>query len=258
MEWIRGDVLSRRLFGGAWLSLGSPVTAEIAGRAGYDWLLLDMEHGCGDYTDLLHQLQALSASPSGTVVRVPQADASVFKRVLDMGPAGLMIPNVTSAEMARRVVDISRVPPKGSRGAAQTTRASGYGFTYDRYVADVNDGLLLVAQIESREAVERVDEIAAVDGIDVLFIGPLDLSIDLGVGPDSAAFADAVTRVGQAAARHGKVAGVLVRNAGQAMEYLDRGYSFIALGSDRGQVISGMKQNAEFFMQQRGKARSAA
>jgi len=255
MKWVRDDVLSGRIFGGTWLSLGSTITAEIAGQSGYDWLLIDMEHGCGDYGDLMHQIQSLGASASGAIVRVPVAEASVFKRVLDMGPAGLMIPNVLTPEMARHVVEIARVSPKGSRGLAQTTRASGYGSTYEHYRTSVNEGLLIVGQIESRAAVEQIDEIAAVDGMDVLFVGPLDLSIDMGTTHDSEEFREAVTRVAAAARRHGKIAGVLVRNAQQADDYRALGYSFIAMGSDRGLVISGMKRNAEFFASLRGDAR---
>ncbi|MGB6102635.1 MAG: aldolase/citrate lyase family protein [Pusillimonas sp.] len=258
MKWVRGQVLSGRIFGGAWLSLGSPVTAEITGRAGFDWVLLDMEHGCGNYSDLLHQMQALSASTCGPIVRVPAMEASVFKHVLDMGPSGLMIPNVSTAEMARHAVSISRIPPLGVRGSAQTTRASGYGFGYDEYVRDANDGLLIVAQIESREGVTNAEEIAAVDGIDVLFVGPLDLSIDLGDGPGGIHFNTAVKHVADAAAKHGKIAGVLVRNQEQALDYVKQGYSFIALGSDRGQVINGMKHNAAFFAQLRNDAHAVS
>lgn len=247
MKWIRDEVLSGKFFGGAWLSLGSAITAEIAGRAGFDWLLLDMEHGCGDYGDLMHQIQALDTSASGTIVRVPIAEASVFKRVLDMGPAGLMIPNVVNQQMARHVVEIARVSPKGSRGLAQTTRASGYGSAYEDYKDSVNEGLLLIGQIESREAIDNIDEIAAVEGIDVLFVGPLDLSIDLETDHDSTQFLEAIARVAAAAQNHGKAAGVLVRNSKQANDYRALGYSFIAMGSDRGLVISGMKRNSEFF-----------
>jgi 4-hydroxy-2-oxoheptanedioate aldolase len=247
MKWVRDEVLSGKFFGGAWLSLGSAVAAEIAGQAGFDWLLLDMEHGCGDYGDLMRQIQALGSSTSRAIVRVPIAEASVFKRVLDMGPAGLMIPNVTSPEMARHVVDIARIWPKGSRGLAQTTRASGYGASYEDYRASVNDGLLLVGQIESQEAIEKIDDIASVDGIDVLFVGPLDLSTDLGTDNESPEFLEAITRVADAARNHGKAAGVLVRNNRQANDYQARGYTFIAMGSDRGLIISGMKKNAEFF-----------
>ncbi|WP_167670903.1 HpcH/HpaI aldolase family protein [Allopusillimonas ginsengisoli] len=240
------------------MSLGSAITAEIAGQAGYDWLLIDMEHGCGDYSDLMHQMQALGASSSGTIVRVPKAEASIFKRVLDMGPAGLMVPNVTSPELARQIVDMARVHPMGNRGVAQTTRASGYGAVYEQYISSVNDGLLIVAQIESRQAMDQIEDIAAVDGIDVLFVGPLDLSIDLGVSHDSPEYLAAIHKVAVVAKSHGKIAGVLVRNDQQATAYRDLGYSFIAMGSDRGQVISGMKQNASFFNRMRSGASHAA
>lgn len=253
MNWIRAKTASGALLGGTWLNLGSSVTAEIAARAGYDWALIDLEHGSGDYKDLLHQLQAMAAWPIGTIVRVPEVSAAGFKQILDLGPSGLMIPNVATAEGAREIVALVRIPPRGTRGAAQSTRASGYGFGYERYVAEANDNLLVVAQIESREGLDNADAIAAIDGIDVLFVGPTDLSIDLGVAPDAGQgqFREEVSQVAQAARRHGKAAGVLVRDAAQAGVYEALGFSFIALGSDRGQVIAGMKQSAAAFDQLR-------
>lgn len=253
MNWIRAKAVSGTLLGGTWLNLGSPVTAEIAARAGYDWALIDLEHGSGDYKDLLHQLQAMSAFPVAPIVRVQQIDPAAFKQILDLGPSGLMIPNVSTSEEARRIVQYVRIPPLGIRGAAQTTRASGYGFGYERYVAEANDNLLVMAQIESRDGVANADAIAAVDGIDVLFVGPTDLSIDLGVPPDAAQgpFRETVADIAKAAKRHGKAAGVLVRNAAQASDYAALGFTVIALGSDRGQVIAGMKQSAAAFAELR-------
>lgn len=253
MNWIRGKAREGGILGGTWLNLGSPVTAEIAARAGYDWALIDLEHGSGDYKDLLHQLQAMSAFPTAPIVRVQEIGAAAFKQILDLGPSGLMIPNVATPEEARRIVQYVRIPPLGIRGAAQTTRASGYGFGYERYVAEANENLLVVAQIESRQGVANADAIAAVDGIDVLFVGPTDLSIDLGILPDASKgpFREAVSGIAQAAKRNGKAAGVLVRNAEQASEYAALGFSFIALGSDRGQVISGMKESAAAFAELR-------
>lgn len=247
MKWIRTRVRAGEMLGGAWLSLASPVTAEITSRSGFDWILFDLEHGFGDNNDLLHQLQAIEASPAVGIVRVPGIDGSTFKRVLDLGPAGLMIPDVATAEAALELVRQARIPPLGIRGAAQSTRASGYGFGYERYVAEANANLLLVAQIESREGVENAEAIAAVDGIDVLFVGPLDLSIDMGVRAERprGEFAKAVSKVAEAARKHGKAGGVLVRDPEQARDYAELGFTFIALGSDRGLVASGMVRNAK-------------
>jgi len=249
MKWIRQRVLRGEKLSGTWLSLGSPVAAEMAGLSGFDWVLFDLEHGLGDNSDLLHQLQAIEATPAVGIVRVPGIDAAFFKRVLDLGAAGLMIPNVETAADARRILDHARIPPLGRRGAAQSTRASGYGRAYERYVAEVNDNLLTVVQIESRTGVENAAAIAAVDGVDVLFVGPLDLSISLGVEADRprGVFADAVGSVAEAARRHGKASGVLVRNIDQARDYAAMGFTFIALGSDRGLIGSGMRRNQELL-----------
>jgi 4-hydroxy-2-oxoheptanedioate aldolase len=127
---VRPRMLAGHILAGGWLSLGSSIAAEIAAGAGFDWLLFDLEHGTSEFSDLLHQLQAIQAYPVAGIVRVPAIEASVFKRVLDLGAHGLMIPQVSSVEDARRCVSFARIPPLGIRGAAQTTRASGYGVHY--------------------------------------------------------------------------------------------------------------------------------
>jgi 4-hydroxy-2-oxoheptanedioate aldolase len=243
---VRRQLLDGAVLAGGWLSLGSSITAEIAAGAGYDWLLFDLEHGTSEFSDLLHQLQAIQAFPVAGIVRVPSIEASVFKRVLDLGAQGLMIPNVASVEDAEVAVSLARIPPLGQRGAAQTTRASGYGADYEQYLREANGSIILAAQIESRAGVTAADAIAAVDGIDVLFVGPTDLSVDLRVPSDerTGEFRDAVVSVAAAARRHGKAAGVLVRTIEQARQYFELGYTFIALGSDRGSVGSGMRASA--------------
>lgn len=254
--WIRRAALRARLFSGTWLNLGSSDAAAIAAFAGYDWALIDLEHGSGDITDLLGQLNAMQGFKTGSIVRVPSIDAVLFKQVLDMGPSGLMVPNVATVEQAERAVQLVRVPPYGIRGAATSTRNVGYGFGYDQYIKEANDNLLTVVQIESVEGLANVEAIAAVDGVDVLFVGPTDLSIDMGISsdPEGPEFAAALRKVMAAAEKHGKVAGALVRDTEQARHYFALGYSFIALGSDRGMVVKGMKQNAAFFAELGGQA----
>lgn len=247
MAWIRQRVLRAETLTGAWLSLGSSIAAEMAGAAGFDWLLFDLEHGTAEYSDLLHQLQAVAAFPVASIVRVPQIDPAGFKRVLDLGADGIMVPNIRNAAEAAECLRLARVPPLGVRGAAQTTRASRYGEGYEAYLAEVNRSLTIVAQIESSQGVENAEGIAAVDGIDVLFVGPTDLSVDLKTDADGARgpFREAITRIADAARRHGKAAGVLVRNTEQAAEYLELGFTFVALGSDRGLIATGMRRNAK-------------
>jgi 4-hydroxy-2-oxoheptanedioate aldolase len=249
MNWARQRALSAALFSGVWLNMGSPDAAEIAGLAGFDWALIDLEHGSGDYKDLAHQLQALGGAVTAPIVRVPRIDADCFKQVLDLGPSGLMVPNVANAEQARTLMRYARIPPLGDRGAATSTRNSGYGLHYARYLAEVNDNLLIVAQIESAEGIDNLEAIAGVDGIDVLFVGPTDLSIALGLesDPENPPFRAALQHVATVAAAHGKLAGALVRNQEQVRQYLALGYRFIALGSDRSMVVKGMKANADFL-----------
>jgi len=245
-KWLKKRLLARESLNGAWLSLGSAVAAEIAGGAGFDWLLFDLEHGTSEYSDLLHQLQAVAAYPVASIVRVANIDAAGFKRVLDLGPQGLMVPNVQTRSEAEQIVRLVRVPPLGVRGAAQTTRASGYGRGYQKYLDEVNDNICVAVQIESGLGVRNADVIASVDGVDALFVGPTDLSVDLGTEADRprGAFLEAVETIAAAAARHGKAAGVLVRDRTQAEDYAALGYTFIALGSDRGLIASGMQRNA--------------
>ena len=243
---VRQQMLSGSVLSGGWLSLGSAIAAEIAAGAGFDWLLFDLEHGTSEFSDLLHQLQAIQAYPVAGIVRVPAIEAAVFKRVLDLGAHGLMIPQVSSAEDAERCVKFARIPPLGVRGAAQTTRASGYGAHYEQYLSEANASIILAAQIESRAGVAAAEAIAAVDGIDCLFVGPTDLGVDLSVASDdlTGEFRAAVVAVAEAAQHHGKAAGVLVRNLDQARQYFDLGYSVIALGSDRGSIGNGMRSSA--------------
>lgn len=249
IPWARQAALASKLYAGTWLNLGSADSAAIAGLAGYDWALIDLEHGSGQADDLVHQLTAMQPYRTAPIVRVPALDAVTFKQVLDLGPAGLMVPNVETPEQAAQAVHAIRIPPRGARGVATSTRNVGYGFHYERYVREANDNLLTVVQIESRTGLANVDAIAAVDGVDVLFVGPTDLSIDLGLSsdPQDADFRAALVQVHTAAQRHGKLAGALVRNKTQARQYQALGYRFIALGSDRGMVVQGMKDNAAFF-----------
>lgn len=243
---VRRELLGGGLLSGGWLSLGSSIAAEIAAGAGFDWLLFDLEHGTSEFSDLLHQLQAIEAHEVAGIVRVPSIEASVFKRILDLGAHGLMIPHVSSVAEARRCVELARIPPLGLRGAAQTTRASGYGAHYEEYLRTANQSIILAAQIESRVGVAAADEIAAIDGIDALFIGPTDLGVDLGSASDELVgeFGAAVASVASVARKHGKAAGVLVRTAEQARQYHELGYTFIALGSDRGSIGAGMRASA--------------
>lgn len=253
MKWLRQRALNGEVLAGAWLNLGSSVTAEMAGQAGFDWALIDLEHGAGDQERLLHQLQALDATQTAGIVRIAWNEAPRFKRALDLGPSGIMVPYVNTATEARQAAEAMRYPPQGVRGVARSCRAAGFGQAFDAYFAEANANLLTIVQIETAEAVRNAEEIAAVEGVDVLFIGPLDLSVSLGIPQQTAHpdFRAALNRVVAASRRAGKAAGILLPTPEQIAPTIADGFTFIAVGSDGGLVASGMRSIAAAFASHR-------
>lgn len=249
MKYLRQRALRGELLAGTWLNLGSSLTAEMAGRAGFDWVLVDMEHGAGDQHSLVHQLQALDTTNAAGVVRIAWNEAPRFKRVLDQGASGIMVPYVNTAEAARQAVAAMRYPPQGVRGVARSNRAAGFGQDFAAYFAEANENLLTVVQIETAEAIANVEEIAAVEGVDVLFVGPLDLSVSLGIPGQSTHpdFRAAIRRVIDAARKAGKAAGILLGSAEQIAPTVEDGFTFIAVGSDGVMVAQGMNALSAAF-----------
>lgn len=246
---IRERVLNRELVAGTFLNLGSTITAEIAGSSGLDWVLIDIEHGSGDLEGLVLQLQVVSGTPAAPIVRIANNDPPRFKRVLDMGASGVMVPYVSSPAEAEQAVAAMRYPPRGIRGVAKLNRGSAFGRDFDEYFARAHELLLTVVQIETREALDSIDAIAAVDGVDVLFIGPLDLTVNLGIAQqfDHPDFLNARARVAEAARKAGKAAGILLLSPDLLQPTVDDGFTFIALGSDGGLVAAGMQNIASAF-----------
>ena len=232
---------------GFWLNLGSPVSAEMAGRAGFDWVLLDHEHGPGGEETLLHQLQAVSATPATCLVRIAANEAPRFKRVLDAGAAGVMVPYVSTLAEARAAVQATRYPPRGMRGVAKLTRASAFGARFDEYFAHAHEWLVTLVQIETTDAVDNVAEIAAVDGVDVVFVGPMDLTTSMGIPGQygDARFHDALGEVADAAQSAGKAAGILLLDPANLPLVRELGYTVVALGSDGGAVQAGLRTSLE-------------
>jgi 4-hydroxy-2-oxoheptanedioate aldolase len=152
---FRNRVLAREWLAGTFLNLGSPMTVEIAGLAGFDWILIDHEHGPGGEDTLLHQLHAASATPAFPVVRIAQNETPRFKRVLDMGALGVMVPYVSTAAETRAAVQAMRYPPHGIRGVAKFNRGAGFGADFEEYYAHAHERLLTVIQIETTEAQPR-------------------------------------------------------------------------------------------------------
>jgi 2-keto-3-deoxy-L-rhamnonate aldolase RhmA len=239
---FRKRVLAREWLAGTFLNLGSPMTVEIAGLAGFDWILIDHEHGPGGEDTLLHQLHAASGTPAVPIVRIAQNETPRFKRALDMGALGVMVPYVSTEAETKLAVQAMRYPPHGIRGVAKFNRGAGFGGDFDEYYAHGHERLVTVIQIETIEAINNIDAIAAVDGADVLFVGPTDLSYNMGI-PDqleSPAFIEALKKVSDAARKHGKAAGILVHNPTLVPKLRDLGYTFTALGSDGGAVRAGL------------------
>lgn len=246
---FRNRVLARELVGGTFLNLGSPLTAEMAGVAGFDWVLLDHEHGPGSDTTLLHQLQAVATTPAAAIVRIAANDPTRFKRALDAGAHGIMVPYVSSAAEAKAAVDAMRYPPRGTRGVAKLTRATAFGQDFAAAFAHGHERLVAMLQIETREGVEHIEEIAAVDGADVLFVGPLDLTANLGICGDyrHPEFVDCIARVASVARQAGKAAGILALDPSNVAPWREMGYSVIALGSDGGAVNAALNAGAAVF-----------
>jgi 2-keto-3-deoxy-L-rhamnonate aldolase RhmA len=218
---------------GCFLSLGSAVTAELMGMAGYDWALIDLEHGAGGEADVLAQTLGLAASGCAAIVRVESNARQRVHRVLDFGAHGVMFPRIDTPEEARAAVASMQYAPSGVRGVAFSNRACTYGTEFRGYMAAAGT-LLTIVQIESPEAVRNAEEIAAIDGVDVLFVGPTDLSHSMGMLNDfeRPEFQAAVDKVAAAAARHGKWSGILLPAPTTLAAYRDKGYRFIASGSD--------------------------
>jgi 2-dehydro-3-deoxyglucarate aldolase/4-hydroxy-2-oxoheptanedioate aldolase len=216
---------------GTWLSLGSPVIAEVAGLCGFDWLLIDLEHGAVGEAALFPTLQALRGTRSAVIVRVGAPHPDLIQRVLDWGADGIMVPHVDDADIARAVVRATRFPPHGTRGFSRSVRALDYGA--GRVSASASETApLVLAQIESARAVAHAASVAAVDGVDVLFVGPADLNFDLKATAASLTYESCLTAVADAAHAAGKQAGLLNRKEKDVPALLAQGYTVQAVDSD--------------------------
>ena len=213
---------------GTWLSVGSPIIAELAAQCGFDWLLVDMEHGCFSEAAVLPILQAIGPRPIAVVVRVPSHDPALIGRVLDWGADAIMAPHVSTAAEAAALVQAMRYPPRGTRGYSRTVRAYGYGLQAPESMG----APMLFAQIESIEAVQNAEAIASVEGVDVLFVGPADLRVSLSTEPAAPRFEEALDTVIAAARLHGRHAGILIRDQKETLALLQQGFTKVAVNSD--------------------------
>ena len=234
---------------GLWNSLCSNFSTEVIAGAGFDCIVLDMEHSPNEVFGVLSQLQAIAPYEGvSAIVRPPWNDPVIIKRVLDVGAQTLLIPYVQNVDEARRAVEATRYPPDGFRGVAVATRANKWGRVKD-YFERVNDELCVIVQLETSVALEHLEAIAALDGIDCIFIGPSDLSASLGhlgnaQAPEvRAAIDDAFART----KRSGKAAGILMTVEADAQRYLKEGVEFVAVGSDVGLLARGAEALAAKF-----------
>ena len=234
---------------GLWLSLANSYTAELCASTGFGWLLLDSEHAPNDVRAILQQLQAVAPYPSHPIVRPVSGDVALIKQLLDIGAQTLLVPMVDTAEQARRLVSAMRYPPEGMRGVGSAVaRVSRFGLRSD-YLDRANGEVCLLVQAETRQALENLDEICAVDGVDGVFIGPADLSASLGHRGNpghpevQAAIEGAIRRI----VASDKAAGTLVSDNALARRYLELGCSFVAVGLDVRILASGARAlRAEF------------
>ncbi|MEI2269127.1 aldolase/citrate lyase family protein [Microbacterium sp. No. 7] len=223
-----------RPLAGMWVCSGSPLVAEICAGAGLDWLLIDMEHSPNGLESVLAQLQAVAAAPVTAVVRVPIGDVVTIKQVLDLGAQNILVPMVDTAAQAAELVAAVRYPPHGRRGVGSALARSGRWNRVEDYLADADRHVSLFVQVETIEGVRNADEIAAVDGIDGVFVGPSDLAASMGLlgaqtHPDVVA---AVLDAFAAVRASGKPVGVNAFDPDAAQRYLDEGASFVLVGAD--------------------------
>lgn len=218
---------------GCWLTIGSPIVAAIMSRCGFDWLVIDTEHGSVGYDSMLLCVHEILATETTPIVRVAWNDPTLIKRALDTGAMGILVPMVMNADEAKRSVDAAKFPPKGTRSVGGFVAQLLHG---DDYPVAANEQILVAVQIEHIDAVKRSREICAVEGVDVVFVGPNDLAASLGLTGKpfrkDPSWQKAVKAVLEAANEAGKVAGLQCSDIDESKERLKDGFKFVAVSSD--------------------------
>jgi 4-hydroxy-2-oxoheptanedioate aldolase len=233
-KWARGEAAI-----GGWLSINSSFSAELMAHQGFDWLCVDTQHGATDFNTALAMLQAISSTPTMPFVRVQWNEPSLIMKYLDAGAYGIIVPMIETKEDAERAVWAMRYPPAGMRSSGPF-RAALYGG--EGYQDECNEQLVLALMIETPKALENLDAIASVPGVDALYIGPSDLSQALGLGPrynaDNPKHAETVLKIRDAALRHGKVPGVHTNGSLLTNRYIRDGFKMVMLTADSGLLAS--------------------
>jgi 4-hydroxy-2-oxoheptanedioate aldolase len=239
---------ANRLQIGLWCSLSSHYATELVAGSGFDWILLDTEHSPNDLESVLQQLQAAAPYPTHPVVRVPWNDMVTIKRYLDIGAQSLLIPYVQNAEEAKAAVAYTRYPPAGMRGVAGATRATRFGRAKD-YAKRAHEEICVLVQVETQTALDQIEKIAAVDGVDGVFIGPADLHASLGYAGETnnpkvmPVIDDAIRRI----RKGGKAPGILTGVEADAKRWIECGGLFVAVGADTGVLARGTEALAAKF-----------
>lgn len=234
---------------GTFISMGSPIVTEIISQAGFDFFILDLEHGSGNERDVLGQLQAMEPGTAAAIVRVESHERQRVGRILDLGAEGIMFPRLRNADEARTAVNALYYPPIGARGVAKMVRACNFGLNFDDYYANQKNNIIGVVQVETKEILDCLDEVAAIDGVDVLFVGPMDLSMALGIFGqfDHPEFMKAIKATAEAAIKANKICGVLLTNPDQLSMYYKLGYRFFTSGADIGFINTGARNTVKIL-----------
>jgi len=250
MKGLKQRLKNGEILIGTFLSLGNVVTSEIVANAGFDWVIIDIEHGLGSEGDVLHQLQSIKGTNVSVIVRVEGYQRQRIHRVLDLGADGIMCPRIENASQAELAVKAMQYPPKGVRGVAKMIRATSYGEDFEQYRQDTSEELLGIIQIETTEALNHLDEIANIDGVDVLFIGPSDLSMSLGIfgQTDHPLFVTTVDLIVKSATNANKQVGILLSDPRDLKKYHDLGIQLFACGTDASFLGKGAKQIVEALL----------
>ena len=219
---------------GGFLQIISPVSAEIMSQCGFDWLIVDLEHAPGDFANLQAQLQAMNGSGVVPFARAPWNDMVAIKRTLDTGVMGVLIPYVNTREEAKAAVAACKYPPEGVRGVAGSPRAAGYTRNMMPYLTSANDEVVVMIAVETMEAVENLDEILSVEGLDGIFIGPVDLASSMGYlgDPTQPEVQQAIALIESKVLPSDKFLGTLAGNWDKAMKCFDKGYQWMVLMQD--------------------------
>jgi len=219
---------------GAWSQIASPMATEIMARAGFDFLMIDLEHGPSDIVALIAQCQAMNGSSAVPFVRAPWNDFVAIKRILDTGAYGVLVPYVNTQAEAEAAVSACKYPPQGIRGVAGSPRAAGYGQNIMNYLKYANEQIFIMTAVETPEAVANLDAILSVDGLDAIFIGPMDLSTSLGYfgNPSAPQVQTVIAEIEKKVLASGKALATIAGSWQQALDLYKRGYQLVLLMAD--------------------------